>query len=113
MTLTITVDQCASEEDAVRILRGMGYHTFTADVPAADNALHWHDFDATFFIVGGEFAVRCDSDDEFRTAGFGARIDAPRGILHRERHDGYRGVFGFAVDPATITMPLERSAPVI
>lgn len=113
MTLAITPAQCSSEEEAASILKGMGYHTFTVEIPAADNELHWHDFDATFFIMDGDFGVACEGDADFRKAGVGDRVDAPRGVLHREKHGGYRAVFGLSVDPSTLAMPLERVPPVM
>jgi hypothetical protein len=63
-------------------------------------------------IVGGEFSVCCEGDAEFQSASFGDRIDAPRGVVHRERHDGYRAVFGWPIDPTSLVMPLERVPPV-
>lgn len=112
MSLKITPQQCSSEEEATAILQGMGYYTLPFDIPPAQNELHWHDFDATFFIVSGDFAVACEGEAEFRSAGPGDRVDAPRGVIHRERHNGYRAVFGWPVDPSTLTMPLEREPPV-
>jgi hypothetical protein len=111
MTLTITQAQIDSEQDAIDRLKSMGYYTLTAKVPPANNEFHWHDFDTTFFIIDGEFRARCEGDDDYRAAGFGAQVDAPRGVVHREQHDGYRAVFGWPIDPATLTMPLERDPP--
>jgi hypothetical protein len=38
----------------------------------------------------------------------GTRISAPAGVLHREKTGGYKAIIALAVDPATLSQPINK-----
>lgn len=106
MGITKTQDAFALEEEAVAAVRAAGFYPVVAEAPAETNDDHWHDFDAMIFVLDGVNVVTVAATGETLTCGPGSRADFPRGAVHRESHQGYRAVFGFSVDPATISGPV-------
>jgi len=76
------------------------------EVPPEANENHWHDFDTMIFILKGENVVTEVDTGQTFTCGPGSRIDFPRGVIHHENHQGYRALFGFSVDLATLKGPI-------
>ena len=104
-----THDAFALEDEALAAIRAAGFHPLLLDVPADTNDDHWHDFDTIIFVLEGENVVTDVSAGETLVCGPGRRIDFPRGVIHREDHQGYRAMFGFSVDPVTaFDGPLNR-----
>jgi DNA-binding transcriptional MerR regulator len=109
MGITKTHDAFALEEEAMSAIRAAGFYPLLLDVPAETNDDHWHDFDAVIFVLGGENVVTVAATGETLRCGPGSRADFPRGAVHRESHRGYRGLFGFSVDPTTLEGPLNMA----
>lgn len=107
MGFTLTEQHFTSEEQAFAEIAARGWHAVCFDVPAEQNELHWHDFDAVTFVVDGTARVEFE-DGSVMQCGPGARIEAPAGVVHRENSPAYRAVFGFDVDPAEMTQPVNK-----
>jgi DNA-binding transcriptional MerR regulator len=106
MGITKTHDAFSLEEEAMAAIRAAGLHPWLVDVPAESNEDHWHDFDALIFVLEGVNVVTVAATGETLTCGPGSRADFPRGVVHREIHQGYRALFGLSVDPTTFEGPL-------
>jgi DNA-binding transcriptional MerR regulator len=100
MGITKTHDAFALEDEAMEAIRAAGFHPLRLDVPAETNEDHWHDFDSMIFVLEGENVVTVAATGETLVCGPGSRADFPRGVVHRENHEGYRALFGLSVDPA-------------
>ena len=107
MGFTLTEGYFTTEDEALAEIADRGWHPITFDVAAEENELHWHDFDAVTFVVDGTARVEFE-DGSVMQCGAGARIEAPAGVLHREVSPAYRAVFGFNVDPAEMTEPVNK-----
>jgi mannose-6-phosphate isomerase-like protein (cupin superfamily) len=112
MQLEVTHGHRLTAEEAVAELEKLGLHPVVADVRATENEFHWHDFDSVFYILEGSLDVTDHASGETTTLVVGDRIQAPGGFGHREKHDGYKAVFGFSVEPAALVFPLEKPLPV-
>ena len=97
-----THEAFALEDEAMAAIHAAGFYPLLLDVPAETNADHWHDFDTIIFVLEGENVVTEATTGRTLACGPGSRIDFPRGVIHRESHHGYRALFGFSVDPATM-----------
>jgi mannose-6-phosphate isomerase-like protein (cupin superfamily) len=107
MGFVLTEKHFTTEQEALDEIADRGLCAIAIDVPAEENELHWHDFDAVTFIVDGTARVEFE-DGSVMQCGAGARIEAPARILHREVSPAYRAVFGFSVDPADMTQPVNK-----
>lgn len=106
MGITKTHDAFSSEEEAMAAIRNAGFHPVLLDVPPETSPPHWHDFDTIIFILEGENVVVVEDTGETLVCGPGTRTDFPRGVMHREDHNGFRALYGLSVDPATIQAPI-------
>lgn len=106
MGITKTHDAFSLESEALAEIKAAGLHPLMVEAPAETNEDHWHDFDSILFILEGELVTFPADSGERLACGPGSRVDFPRGIIHRESHQGYRALVGFSVDPATFTGPL-------
>lgn len=104
--VTKTQDAFALEQEAMAAIQAAGFYPLLIDVPAEANGDHWHDFDTMIFVLEGENVVTIAATGETLACGPGSRTDFPRGIIHRENHQGYRALFGFSVDPVTFDGPI-------
>ena len=102
MGISKTHDAFALEDEAMAAIQAAGFHPLLIDIPAETNEDHWHDFDSIIFVLDGELVVTTAATGETLACGAGSRIDFPRGVIHRENHQGYRALVGFSVDPATL-----------
>lgn len=107
MGFVLTEQYFTDESEALAEIADRGWRAMTLDVPAEENELHWHDFDAVTFILDGTARVELE-DGSVLECGAGARVEAPAGVLHREVSPAYRAVFGFSVDPADMTQPVNK-----
>ncbi len=86
-------------------------HAFVTElsVPAIDNTLHWHSFDAQFYITDGDL-ILTDEHGKRHPCGPGCMVTVPARTLHREysRH-GYQIVFGASVTPDQFGDPVNRA----
>lgn len=110
MRYSVDKQHFTTEAEARDEIAAIGFHAMVIDVPAEHNALHFHDFDTQFYILEGGLQL---VDGETGTAYDvcpGDRVVANLGWVHRESHDGFKAVFGFSVNPATLTMPINKPA---
>ena len=112
MTIDIRCDHFSTEEEAIAEVKERGYWPLTLDFPAETNDTHWHDFDSVLFILEGELGLTETESGESCVCGPGSRIEAKAGILHSEQHQGFKAVIGFAIDPSTLTQPINKPPPV-
>ncbi|MBT5388885.1 MAG: hypothetical protein HOJ99_02530 [Porticoccaceae bacterium] len=96
------------EAEAYEQIKAAGYYPFTADYPAVNNDFHWHDFDSLTYITAGELTVTERDSGETKTFGPGTKLVGVAGVVHRERSAGYSAIFGLAVDPKTLSKPVEK-----
>lgn len=107
MGFVLTEQHFTTEQEAMDEAAARGLHAYAVDLPAADNELHWHDFDSVTYIVSGTARVEFE-DGSVMQCGDGARIVAPAGVLHKEVSGPYRAVFGLAIDAAEMTQPINK-----
>jgi gentisate 1,2-dioxygenase len=107
MGFTLTEGHFSTEEEALAEVAARGWTAVAFDVPAEDNELHWHDFNSVVFVVDGVSRVEF-ADGTAMECGAGARIEAPARTVHREVHPGYRAVFGFDIDLADMSEPVNK-----
>jgi hypothetical protein len=108
MGFVLTEKHFTTEDEAFAEIAERGWHAIAIDVPAEENELHWHDFDTVTFVVDGTTRVEFE-DGSVMQCGAGARVEAPAAVLHREVSPAYRAVFGFSVDPAEMTQPVNKA----
>lgn len=109
MAITITDGHFTTEEEALAEIAERGWCALSIDVAAEENDLHWHDFDSVLFVLDGTPRIELE-DGTILTCGAGARVEATERVLHREAGPAYRAVFGFSVDPADMTQPVNKPA---
>ena len=79
------------------------------DVPPTDNSLHWHSFDAKFYIKQGDLVLR-DKSGTAHICGPGTMVTVPTKTLHQEFSEtGYQIIFGASVLPEDFGDPVDRS----
>ena len=100
------------EADAYTQCEEAGYVAMKFDFPAEENEFHWHDFDSMTFITAGELTVFDVDSGESRTCSSGTKLVGRKGVVHREQSEGYSAIIGFAVDPKTLTQPINKPLPV-
>lgn len=111
MQREVTHGHTLTAEQAVAALEQLGLHPVVADVPATENEFHWHEFDTVYYILEGGLEVTDHATGESTTLVAGDRVQAPGGFGHREKHEGFKAVFGFSVHPETLKFPLELPLP--
>lgn len=81
------------------------------DMVGAEEDFHFHEFDAVLFVLSGKAAAEYP-DGEVLEAVPGTVAKVPAGTVHRDvAGSEYRGVFGFSIDPAEMTQPINKPAP--
>jgi hypothetical protein len=112
MGFTLTENHFSTKEEALAEIAALGWHAIEFEVPAEENALHWHEFASVIFVLGGTSRLEFE-DGSVMECGAGARVEAPSRVLHREASPAYRAVFGFSVDPAEMTQPVNKPAELL
>ena len=107
MGITLTEGYFTNEQEALAEIADRGWHAVTFDVPAQEEEMHWHDFDAVVYVLNGTARTEL-ADGGVLQCGTGARIEATAGVLHGGASSAYRAVFGFDVDPAEMTQPINK-----
>ena len=108
MGFVLTEAHFSTEDEALAEITARGLHAIgTFEVPAHENALHWHDFDSVIYVLDGTARVEFP-DGSAMQCGAGARVEAPAGTVHREASPAYRAVFGVSVEPAAMTQPVDK-----
>ena len=108
MLYTITEGNVVTESEALAEIEARGWFGYVRDVVVEeDEEFHWHDFDAVLYVMDG--TARAATPTGTVEAGPGARAEAQAGWVHGDiAGTTYRGVFGFSVDPATMTHPINK-----
>ena len=107
---TVEATDVTSEEAARAALEEMGLYVLAMDVQGAQEDFHYHEFDTAVFVISGKAAAEYPDGTVLEApAGTVARLAA--GTVHRDvPGTSYRGVFGFSIDPAEMTQPLNKPA---
>lgn len=100
-----------NEESALKEISDAGYFPVTIDFPAESNETHWHDFDSLIYILEGQLTLTEAESGEQKVCPAGTKIVGNRGVLHREKTDGYRAIIGFSIDPAGLSEPINKAPP--
>lgn len=108
MRYSVDKQHFTGETEALAEIEAAGFYARVIDVPAENNELHFHDFDTKFYILDGGLTLTAGDTGAVHDVRPGDRIVAKAGWVHREQHHGFRAVFGFSVDPTTLTMPINK-----
>lgn len=111
--MDITHNYFTDEAEVMEEIQAAGYFPLALEFPAESNDEHWHDFDSMVYITQGEISVFDTQTGECCVCGAGTKIVAPKGVLHREETAGHKAIIGFAIDPAELTQPVNKPAPVV
>ena len=108
MDYTLTEGHVVTEAEALAEIEARGWYGFVRDVVVEeDEELHWHDFDAVLYVMQG--TARASTPTGIVEAGPGVLAEAKAGWVHADiAGTTYRGVFGFSVDPAQMTQPINK-----
>jgi len=108
---SFTENAFKTEEEAAAIAKREGFPiTVALDLPAEENAFHYHDFESLVFVASGELAVTYRDSGETVVFKAGTIIRGTPGVVHKEKTAGYRAMFGLKQDPATLTQPINKPA---
>lgn len=111
MRASISHGPVLTAEQAIAEITAQGLHPVVLEVPATENDFHWHDFDSVTYVLEGSLEVTVQATGEVYTLVPGDRSEAKAGFVHREKHSGFKAAFGFWVDPATLSLPIEKPLP--
>ncbi len=105
---TVSPTDVTTEEEAMAAVEDEGLFGLAMDFVGSVEDFHWHDFDAVVYVISGEAAVEYE-DGRILRAGPGTLASAPAGTVHRDVPGAsFRGVFGFSVDPSSMTQPINK-----
>lgn len=107
MTFAISHDHFTEEDEALAEIESRGWFGLAMDVPAEDSGFHWHEFNTVIYLVDGSIEVQYPDGRKDR-CGPGTRVEASARLVHREVTTDYRAVYGWDVDPATMTQPVNK-----
>ena len=107
---TVEPTDVTDEEQAMAAVSEMGLHGLAMDMVGAEEDFHFHEFDTVLFVLSGKAAAEYP-DGEMLEAVPGTLARVPAGTVHRDVPGvEYRGVFGFSIDPADMTQPINKPA---
>lgn len=105
---TVEPTEVSSEQEAITEIEAMGFSALTMDVVGAEEDFHFHEFETVVYVLDGTAAAEYP-DGTVLEAGSGMVAKLPATTVHRDVPGStYRGVFGFSVDPAEMTQPLNK-----
>jgi quercetin dioxygenase-like cupin family protein len=106
--VVITTGNFTTEAEAIALAEAAGLVPLALDLePSGED--HWHDFGATAYIIDGSVKITdVESGSSFEVAA-GCSLSADPGAVHREEGAPYRAVIAIDRDPATLTMPIDKS----
>ncbi|MCP4434558.1 MAG: hypothetical protein GY812_03535 [Actinomycetia bacterium] len=108
---TVEQTEVCGEEEALAAVAEMGLHGIAMDMVGAQEDFHFHEFDAVLFVLSGKAAAEYP-DGEVLEAVPGTVAKVSAGTVHRDVPGSeYRGVFGFSIDPAEMTQPINKPVP--
>ncbi|MDH3707473.1 MAG: cupin domain-containing protein [Acidimicrobiia bacterium] len=109
MEFEVHQGQVEGEDEAVAELQRLGMTAVALDFEPEESEMHWHDFDSRVYVVEGYLRIELP-DGQACDLHAGDMIEADAGVVHREVTRGYRAVIGFAVDPTTLSRPINKPA---
>jgi hypothetical protein len=95
-----------TKDQALAEIAGIGWHAVEKTFSAED-ALHWHDFDAVAFVLEGTASAEYE-DGTVEHAPSGSRVAAPAGVVHRNVGADWHGIIAFRVHPSKLTQPIDK-----
>lgn len=98
-------------DEAIAEFEQLGLYAAVVEVPPTENDFHWHDFDSITYVLEGSLEVTEQAAGEVYVLVPGDRSKAMRGFAHREKHSGFKAVFGISVDPSALKFPIELPLP--
>ena len=106
--IVLTTGEFSNEEEAIALAEAEGRFPMALDLESSGDD-HWHDFGATVYIIDGSVKITdVDSGSSFELQA-GCSIRADEGAVHREEGAPYRAVVALDRDPASLTMPIDKS----
>ncbi|MBM35770.1 MAG: hypothetical protein VX963_06705 [Actinomycetota bacterium] len=111
MEFEFTQGEPITEQEALSEAQNMGLHAFAFDTEVSeDSELHWHEFNATIWLVAGEASFATEDGTVFH-AKPGCRLSAPAGWLHQELvSPSHRLVIGTDIATENWTQPVDKPA---
>ncbi|HRI17130.1 MAG TPA: hypothetical protein PL196_01280 [Burkholderiaceae bacterium] len=95
-----------TRQQALAVIAGVGWHALEKTFSAED-ALHWHDFDAVVYVLNGTACAEFE-DGTVLHAPAGSRIAAPAGVAHRNVGPDWQGILAFREHPSRLTQPVNK-----
>ncbi|MEZ5247204.1 MAG: hypothetical protein R2707_19110 [Acidimicrobiales bacterium] len=106
--VVLRTGEFTTEAEAIALAEAEGLVPLAFDLEPS-GIDHWHDFGAKVFVVDGSVRITdVESGSSFELTA-GCSIQADPGGVHREEGAPFRAVVAFDRDPATLTMPIDRS----
>jgi len=109
--MKIYPDAFSTKEDALASIAAIGWHPLVREVKPERNEPHVHPFDSVIYVIDGSMDFFDVDAGEFRRCGPGTRVEDFGANLHREDHNGYTAVVGFAQDPVELFGDLLSAPP--
>ena len=106
MRFTQAEGHFTTKEQALAEIASVGWHAIEMTFSAED-ALHWHDFDAVVYVLKGTASAEFE-DGTVEHSQVGCRVAAPAGIVHRNVGPDWHGIIAFAVPPYKLTQPVDK-----
>ncbi len=107
MEYTLTDGCFSTREEALAGIAARGWHALEYELPAQEDALHWHDYDSVTFVIAGRCRIVFE-DGRVLEGGPGVRIEQPSRVIHRSGNSAYQAVFGFSVRLEDMTLPIGK-----
>lgn len=93
--------------EATAEIQGNQLHLMEFEVPAVDNSVHWHRFDATLYLLAGALDLTDGSTGKVHHVTVGDKVMLPEGTLHAERSEGYTVLLGSSIPPEQFDNPVD------
>ena len=106
--VVLTTGEFSTEDEAIALAEAAGLTPLTLDLEPS-GIDHWHDFGASVYVLDGSVTVTDVASGSSYVLTAGCSIRATPGAVHREEGAPYRAVVAFESDPATLTMPVDKS----
>ena len=106
--ITITPTNITTEAEALADAAERGLFAVARDFVGTVEDWHWHEFEATVYVLGGEACVDYDDGTTLRV-GPGNIAFAPAGVVHKDVPGSkFRAVIGVNIHPSDWTEPLNK-----
>lgn len=104
----LTTGAFSTEGEAIALAEAAGLIPLALDLEPS-GVEHWHDFAASVYVIDGSVKITDVESGSSYELTAGCSIKADPGAVHREEGAPYRAVVAFDCDPATLTMPIDKS----